>query len=355
MPERDIPGQQIDWRKELGSELQDRIFHYVLPRDPELVKGYVFRAVFKTLTGQEIANEEEHRFMAGSTNIRDEQTEIAARGLFATVRSMREQNGFNQDRMEAIAQSKIAEEAIKSGREFSQSYDYWAMTPIKATIRVRNMSNFKDHVLMTAELATVGSMTGFPQDLLSRSLEFGPVDLTQFMEQAAKRLGINNEEMLQRMFDNKGKMAFIKAMNDVGHTNFDKIRSAIAYSGESYGDGREYSLDEMFKMVSKRERKLVQLPRDERVHAGLHKPIVFGQSSGVLGIDYWTEARVWYDPKSKSMKGELTPGEGDAIYANIYSDITPNTSHQDLLGVRRSGQDLARQLGFPEPNKASYW
>ena len=46
--------------------------------------------------------------------------------------------------------------------------------------------------------------------------------------------------------------------------------------------------------------------------------------------------------------GEFIPSEYDSIYVGLRPIITPNTTHQELLDIRRKGQALIKELGIPE-------
>lgn len=262
--------------------------------------------------------------------------------------------GDEVDREEAISQSQRAVEALRRGREFMASYDYWGCSPIKADISLCHMNGHSSYFLASANLAVVGELIGFPYTLLSRTLKSeSGVNTLDFMTQAVSRLEMIPGQVLQRMFDGQARMAFVQAMNDVGHTNFDSVRSAIVYSYE--GEQRLLTPEEMFRMISEQEREIVQRPHQERLSAGATKLIEAGQSSGRLEVALHTQGNVWYDPKSKSMKGEVVPGQYDAVYASVRPLITPNTSHKDLLEVRRQAQTLVKDLGFPEPSRSLYW
>jgi hypothetical protein len=345
----------IDWRKELGSEMQDSHYFYVVHKDPDTVGGFVLRAVYKTLTGDEAVTEGENSFIHDSTNIRDEQTEVLARGLMDQVRAIRKANGGDDiDREEAVKQSKAAIASMNSTYGFMARYDYWGMSPIKAGVNLHDMQDHPEYYLASAKLATLGDLVGFPYNLLSRTLkrEAGS-DPLGFLVQAAPQLGIDPEQMIQRMYQSEAKMAFVEAMNDAGHTNFDHVRSAIDYSGER--GHRELTPEEMFEMISGKERNIVQRPRQERLKAEVAKEIKAGQSSGRLELNLWTQGNVWYDPESKTMKGQVVPDQYDVLYANVRPLITPNTRHEDLLEVRRQAQTLVKELGFSEPSRNLYW
>lgn len=46
--------------------------------------------------------------------------------------------------------------------------------------------------------------------------------------------------------------------------------------------------------------------------------------------------------------GEFVPSEHDVIYVGLDPIITPDTTHQELLDIRRKGQSLVKEIGFPE-------
>lgn len=72
---------EINWRRELGSEMQGSTYYYPLHKDPDSVGGFVLRAVYKTLTGDEIVTEGVNSFIRDSTIIQDEESEVTAREL----------------------------------------------------------------------------------------------------------------------------------------------------------------------------------------------------------------------------------------------------------------------------------
>lgn len=228
------------------------------------------------------------------------------------------------------------------------------MSPVKANVSLHDMHDHPEYYLASAKLATSGNLVGFPYNLLSRTLkrEEGR-DPLGFLVQAVPQLGIDPEQMIQRMYQSEAKMAFIVAMNDAGHTNFDRVRSVIVESGER--DHRELTPEEMFQVISKKEKDIVQRPHQERLKAEVTREIKAGQSSGRLELNLWTQGNIWYDPESKTMRGEVVPDQYDVLYAGLRPLITPNTRHEDLLEVRRQAQTLVKELGFAEPSRSLYW
>lgn len=90
------PEQRIDWVEELQGE-SIRSYYYFVKPDPDEVKTLVTAAVYRTLAGHDVSDRETGRFMAGS-DFKDEETEIAARGLFTQVRKIAsEDNGYQHE------------------------------------------------------------------------------------------------------------------------------------------------------------------------------------------------------------------------------------------------------------------
>ena len=158
------PEKQIAWPEELQGE-SSRDFYYFVRRDPKEVKTVITAAVYRTLTGHDVSDRETGRFMAGSS-FKDEETEILARGLFDQVRRISESKGFQEEWDEAKEQGEKAAQNAKRGVGFMASYDYWALRPIKSTIRLDEVSDFPGHMRLSAPLPTIGELQGMPCQII---------------------------------------------------------------------------------------------------------------------------------------------------------------------------------------------
>lgn len=343
---------EINWNKELGSELQDHTFSYVIPRDLLVVEQFITAAVYKTLSGEEVASREVQRFIRDSSNIRDEATEYQARGLMDQARHIISgSKGYEREQVEAVNQGKKAKEDISKYGRFSVHYDYWmGIVPIKADISLRDIDGYPQHLLLRAKLSEIANISGFPDSLLLREVKKDNLPSSEgstldFARKTAERLGVNPSEFLQSMFDKKG-IIFVIAMNNCGHTNFDEIRKAIVDSGEE--GHKSYSPEEKFNMLSEKEKKAVQEKQKERLSGRTTRELESGESRAIFSVSTYTGGNVWYNPEKKMIDGEFVPSEYDVIYVELYPIITPNTTHQELLDIRRKGQSLAKELGFTE-------
>lgn len=348
------PEQHVDWIKELrGEDVRD--FYYVVESDPDKVRTLITAAVYRTLAGHDVSDRETGRFMAGSS-FKDEETEIAARGLFEQVRKISsEDNGYQHEWDEAKEQGEKAAQNVKRGVGFMASYDYWALRPIKSTIRLDTLNGFPGHLLLSGPLPEIGELRGIPDNLLSRrysaedaqrnNLTDSPVE---FFNKVASALDHDPEKLTQEAFSGTQKMIFVVAMNDAGHTNFDAKRTAIVYSGDK---GHEvYTLKQQYNMLSQKEKQLIKQPREERLFIDISHRFAHGNSAATLRISLHTSGNVWYDPSEHVVRGEITPSEHDAVYASLYPKITPESSQDEILEIRRQAQALVKKLGFPEPS-----
>ena len=347
------PEQRIDWVEELRDERAEN-FYYFVSLDPQEVKTFVTAAVYKTLAGHEISDRATSRFMSGSSFARDEETEIVARGLIDQVKRITsESNGYQHEWDEAREQGDKAAEAVKRGVSFLASYDYWMLRPIKASIRLDRMPDFPNHLRLSTSLPEIGDMRGMPDGLLSRRYSAEDVERknlsdspVEFFKKVASALSLDPEKLIQDAFNETQKMIFVVAMNDTGHTNFDRVRTAIVYSGDK--DHQVYTPQEQFKMLSKKERQLTKEPRQERLFGGMTHQFESGKSKATLSINLHTGGNVWYDPSEHTVRGEIVPSKYDAVYASLYPKLTPESLHDEILEIRRQAQVLVQELGFPE-------
>lgn len=343
---------EINWNEELGSELEGDFFSYVIPKDSLTIERFVTAAVYKTLSGEEIASRERQRFIRDSSVIKDETAEHQARGLMEQARHMISgSKGYESEQVEAVNQGKKAKEDISQYGRFSVHYDYWmGIVPIKAGVSLGNIDGYPQHLLLTAKLSKIANISGFPDNLLLREVKKDNLHSSEgstldFAQKTAERLGVKPSEFLQSMFEKAG-IIFVVAMNDCGHTNFDENRSAIVYSGEK---GRKsYSPEEKFNLLSEKEKKAVQKKQKERLSGRITRELESGKSKAILSINTHVTGNVWYNPGKRRIDGECTPSEYDAIYVGLDPIITPYTTHQELLDIRKKGQALAKELGFPE-------
>lgn len=342
----------INWNKELGSELQGHEFSYVIPKDPLMIDQFITAAVYKTLSGEEVASREVQRFIHDSPNIQDEAMEHQARGLMEQARNVISgSKGYENEQMEAVNQGKKAKEDISRYGRFTASYDYWmGIVPIKASVSLGAIDGYPQHLLLRAKLSEIANIAGFPDVLLRRevkqdNLPSSETSILDFARNTAERLGVKPSEFLQSMFDREG-IIFVIAMNNCGHTNFDENRSAIVYSGEK--GHKSYSPEQKFNLLSKKEKKAVQEKQKERLSARVTREIESGKSKAILSIGTYITGNVWYNPEKKIIDGEFIPSEYDSIYVGLDPIISPNTTHQELLDIRRKGQALVKELGFPE-------
>ena len=343
---------EINWNKELRSELEGHEFSYVIPKNPLVVEQFITAAVYKTLSGEEVASREIQRFIHDSSSITDETMEHQARGLMEQARHIVSgSKGYEREQAEAVNQGKKAKEDVDKYGRFSTHYDYWMeIVPIKASVSLGAIDGYPQHLLLRTKLSKIANIAGFPDNLLRRgvkqdNLPSSESSILDFARKTAERLGGKPSEFLQSMFDRKG-IIFVTAMNNCGHTNFDRIRKAIVYSGEK---GHEsYSLDEKFKMLSEREKKAVQEKQKEILIGRVTRGLESGKSKAILSISIYTTGNVWYNPEKKMIDGEFIPSGYDSIYVGLDPTITPDTTHQELLDIRRKGQSLVKELGFPE-------
>ena len=347
------PEQRVDWIEELQDE-SVRNFYYVVTPNPDGIRTLITAAVYRTLAGHDLSDRETGRFMAGS-DFKDEETEILARGLFDQVRKISEANGYHDEWNEAKEQGEKAAQNIQRGAGFMASYDYWALRPIKSSIRLDTLTDSPDHLLLSGPLPEIGELRGIPDNLLTRrysaedaarkNLPDSPVE---FFKKVATKLDHDQGELVQEAFNDTQKMIFVVAMNDAGHTNFDAKRTAIVYSGDK---GHEvYTPKQQYNMLSKKERQLIKQPREERLFIDISHRFEHGNSAATLRISLHTSGNVWYDPSEHVVRGDITPSEYDAVYASLYPKITPESSHEDMLEIRRQAQALVKELGFPEPS-----
>ena len=194
-----------------------------------------------------------------------------------------------------------------------------------------------------------------PDNLLSRKYSAKDVERkglskspVEFFKKVASELNLDPQTLIQEAFNREGNMIFVVAMNDVGHTNFDKVRSAIVDSGDR--KRKEYTLEQQYKMLTKNEKQLAQKPREERLFCDIAHRFEAGKSAGTLRISLHTAANIWYDPSEHAVRGEIMPSEYDTVYASLYPDLTPESSHEEVLEIRRQAQTLVKELGFPEPS-----
>lgn len=349
----------FNWTEELSGELEDYHFWYSVGNSPEQAKQLVTATVYQTLAGHDVSSREQDRFIADSTNIKDEQTEVVARGLMDQMREMLSgSNGYQFEWDEAKSQGQRAEQAVKEGREWMGSYDYWQMRPVKSTMSLFQKEEHPGHYFLSSELPEVGELKGLPYNLLSRDYKAEDVargrltvPTVEFFRQAAVKLGANPDEIFAAMYEREQNMVFVQAMNKVGHTNFDRVRSAIVDSGSMGSRGRrQYTAAEQFAMLSKREQELVQQPWQERMNGNINHVLRNGSSEATLNISMWTEGQVWYSPDTHSMRGRVTPTDHDAIYMRLRPQLTPQINHGEFLGIRRNAQQIATDLGFaPKP------
>lgn len=343
---------EINWNKELGSEIQDHVFSYVIPKDLLMVEQFITAAVYKTLSGEEVAAREVQRFMHDSSNIKDEVIEHQARGLMEQARHMISgSKGYEREQEEAVNQGRKAKEDVGKYGRFSAHYDYWmGIVPIKAGVSLRDIDGYPQHLLLTAKLSEIANISGFPDNLLLRevgkdNLPSSEGSVLDFARNTAERLGVKPSEFLQAMFD-KEEIIFVIAMNNCGHTNFDEIRKAIVYSSEE--GHKSYSLEEKFNLLSREEKKAVQEKQKERLSGRITRELESGKSKAIFSVSTYTGGNVWYNPEKKMINGEFIPSEYDSIYVGLNPIISPNTTHQELLDIRRKGQSLVKELGFPE-------
>lgn len=351
------PEADFKWTEELRGELQDYTFSYVIKREAPEVQQAITAGVYKTLAGHEVSAKAQNRFIAESTTIRDEETETVARGLMDQIRGiLSESNGYQYEWDEAKKQGQRAAEAIKrkdTDWVYSQDYDYWAMRPVKSVIQLWTIEGYPRHLLLSCGLSELGEQMGYPATLLSRDLNAEALRknnfqglMLDFFQNVARGLDRDADQAVVDMFNGQQKMAFVAAMNDVGHTNFDRVRSAIVYSGDK-GHPR-YTSKEQWDMLSKREKAIAQRPRAERLYGNLSQALVVGTNRAILRIDYWTEGEAWYDPSDHNMKGKIDHSQHDVMYANLSPKVTPDSTHEDFLQLRRNAQELVKKLGFPE-------
>lgn len=348
------PEQRIDWAEELQGE-NARDFYYVVAPNPDEVRTLVTAAVYRTLAGHDVSDRETGRFMAGS-GFKDEETEITARSLFEQVRKVTsEANGYQHEWDEAKEQGEKAAQNVKRGVGFMASYDYWALRPVKSAIKLDTLNGFPDHLLLSGPLPEIGELRGIPDNLLSRRYSAEDVERKnladsplEFFKKVATALNLDPEKLIQDAFNDEQEMIFVVAMNDAGHTNFDDVRTAIVYSGDR--DHKVYSREEQFKMLSKKEKQLTKKPREERLFGTIAHKFEFGKSTATLRISLSTRGNVWYDPSEHIVRGEITPSEYDTVYASLYPKLTPDSSHEEILEIRRQAQALVKEQGFPEPN-----
>ena len=349
---------EINWNKELGSELQGHEFSYVIPKDSLAVEQFITAAVYKTLSGEEVASREIQRFIHDSSSIRDEAMEHQVRGLMEQARHMVSgSKGYEREQAEAVSQGKKAKQDISQYGRFSVHYDYWmGIVPIKASVSLGVIDGYPQHLLLRAKLSEIANIAGFPDNLLSReikqdNLPSSESSILDFARKTAERLGTKPSEFLQPMFDREG-IIFVIAMNNCGHTNFDASRTAIVYSGE---EGRKlYSPEEKFHLLSRKEKEAVQKKQKKRLSGRVSKELESGKSKAILSIGSYITGNVWYNSEKKMIDGEFIPSEYDSIYVGLDPIITPNTTHQELLDIRRNGQALIKELGFPE-RKSIEW
>jgi len=349
---------EVDWDKELGSELPDPMFSYIIPNNPLVIEKFVTAAVYKTLSGEEIISKEIGRYIHDSPSIKDEVAEHDVRDMMDYTRDILSRStGFHYEQQEAIKQGKKAKADIAEYGSFSANYDYWLGMPLKSSVNLRPVRGFPEHLSLASKLSEINTMKGFPDDLLYRevNLEKLPKDsnsVFEFAQKSAAKLGVNPSDFMQSMFDKQG-IIFVEAMNNCGHTNFDKVRTAIVSSGER--GHKTYSPDEMFKMLSGKEKDLVQKPAKEKLNVAITRELESGKSKATFSLNTWTEGMVWYDSKKQKIEGELIPSKNAAIYLGLRPTITPDTTHPDLLDIRRKGQFLAKDLGFPEKHNINWF
>lgn len=124
---------RFTWVQEMGSEMQDYHFSYPVKRDPAEAQRVITAAVYKTLACHEVTTREQRRFVRDASFIRDEETEVLARGLMDTLRQVTsERSGYQEEWDEARSQGRRAAEAVKSGKEWQVHYDYWKLRPVKS-------------------------------------------------------------------------------------------------------------------------------------------------------------------------------------------------------------------------------
>ena len=354
--------QEVDWGKELGYEVRGQMFEYLLPKDPEEINSMVTAAVYKLLSGREVSDREIDKAVRDSPEtIPDEETEILARDLFEQVRhKYSESKGYKYEWEEAVEQGKKAAEWVREyidkGFGFSAYYDYWQLRPIKDGVYVDKSRNESDALLMRFPLSEVAGKRGMPSQLVSRDMkpeklkEMG-TDVMSFLENISKKFGLKYEDVVQGMFNGEQQMSFISALNDSGHTDFDKVRTAIVYSGKE--DHPTYTPQEQYEMMSENERQAAQTPRHERLNAKMSMVLNQGSTSARFEVGFWTEGDVWFNPDTMSMEGRVTSSDYDAFFANLYPKSDKNTTDQELLRLRKEAASICDELGFTKPS--SFW
>ena len=338
------PGQEINWKKELrGTELYNLQFSYVLPKDPQSVERYVSAAVYQTLKGIKLMDSGIKDLLQNAPDAEDRMKN------YLLIDSGRELVGYSREQAEAVFQGKMAKEAIDKDGDFGIKYGLWSdIFPVDSPIRLDPIKNFPGYLMLTTKLPEISGIKGFPDVLLSREVLYWELpenisSVHELAQKAAVKLGVNFPYFLQSVFD-KDEGIFIEAMNSSGHKQMDKVRKNIVYSGiEGF---ERYTPQEKFKMLSRKERKETLKPAVRELTGRVTSEIGSGDSRADLSLDIvWVDGKVWYNPRKQRNDGEITPSLGDCLDLRIKPIITPHTTHQDLLDIRRKGKILLQDLG----------
>jgi len=298
-PGEPISPQEIDWQTEIGYEVEGQSYKYVLPKDPEKVGRMVTAAVYKLLSGNEISDREKERFIKDSpTSIPDEETEYLARALFDQVRyKLMENNNYENEWEEARRQGDAAREWLQRNNDFGFStyYDYYkGLIPIKAGIYLDRDKKDPKTIIMSAPMAEVAAVRGFPSMLLYRSvdrkrLQKEGVDSMEFLGKVIQKFGLSRQTIVQGMFNDELNMVFVLALNDCGHTDFDKVRSAVVYSGrEGYPN---YTPQELYEMLNDKEKQAIQIPRERDLNVKILLDLKHGRTNARFEISLLDEGR----------------------------------------------------------------
>lgn len=350
--------EEIDWHKELGSELSNGFFYYPLQNDPEVIKTAVTASVYKLLAGEEVFNREMNEFMEDDLKIKkDEQLEIEARELFDQIRkTLGEDVRYTYEWEEAQKQGKRAAERFQeqTPNGFSTYYDYWQLRPVKNTIRVVLDENNPNFVKLRAPFAEFGGRRGLPEQLLSREMkanklkEQGQTSL-DFLKKITNFFDADYEQVVQQMFDRELGMYFIVALNECGHTNFDKVRRAAV----DMDDGKtNYSVEEMWDMMIKHgHNEAAMRETDQMLNCCFSTIITAGDAHANLVTNFWTQGKIRFNPEKMQMEGTIIPEENDIFSAALYPQLNPETNEKDLLNLRKKAQDTCDALGFLKVNR----
>lgn len=349
---------EIDWDQELGPEKRyPSNYTYVLPSSIlETVGDFVFNAVLGMLTSDTYYQKWLSDFVRGSTStIPDEKTELSVRNQIDEGRTS--VGIFARATEEAIRQKSIAVNAVLAGKSYNVFFDYWspAQIPLKGSVNFNSLQEYPGYILAETQLPKINQLIGFPHIILERYVEGGSgIDLRGIVARTTNLSGDTLPRIIQDMLDLKAPTVFLDAMESIGrYSELDRLRAGFIYSGRV--KNRRFSLTETFNRFTEEEKQYVQRPKEQPFWFELNHIIQTGEGSGRLHVDYYTNGFICYDPTSKAMTGKIVPSQTDHINTYATSVITPTTTHEGLLRVRREAQDVVKKLGFPEPSRTLYW